>query len=90
MSNESENVPAVVEAPKGPEMSKELGEVFDALESVIADIRAKKPMLDIAKDNFEKLKNAVEGYDQLSDELKDKAKSFPTIGYHLGKILSSF
>ena len=70
--------------------SKELGEVFVAIESLIADIRAKKPMSEIAVGNFAKLQTAVEGYDKLGEELKDKQKSYPTVGYHVGKILASF
>lgn len=70
--------------------SKELSEVFIAIESVLADIRAKKPMSEIAVGNFSKLQTAVEGYDKLGEELKNKQKSFPTIGYHVGKILASF
>lgn len=70
--------------------SKEIGEVFDAIESIVADIRAGKSIAEVGVENFSKLQKGVEGYDKLSSEVKEKAKSFPTIGFHLGKLFASF
>ena len=53
------------------QVTKESHEVFEAIASIIADIKAGKDVALIAAGNLPKLMVAVEGYDLLDDEVKD-------------------
>lgn len=54
---------------------QETKEVADALTSIIADIRAKKSVMEIASGNLTKLYQAVEGVDKMDDEMKTANRS---------------
>lgn len=51
---------------------KESKEVFDFFSKLVGDIRAKKPVAEIATGSLGELVKAVEGYDQLDDEVKSE------------------
>lgn len=53
------------------QVGKESKEVVDALASIVADVKAKKPLAEVAAGNLTKLFAAVEGFDKLDDEFKD-------------------
>lgn len=64
---------------------KESKEVIDALVSLVADIKAKKPIGEIAGGALPKVIAAVDGFDQVDDEIKSENKA-DLIGY-MGKEL---
>lgn len=51
---------------------KELNEIRVALNKVLVDVKAKKPFAEIASGNFPALVAAVEGFEKLDDEVKEK------------------
>jgi hypothetical protein len=51
---------------------KEMNDVKVALVSVIHDVKAGKPIAEIAAGNFPKLVDALNGVDQLDDAAKEK------------------
>lgn len=57
------------------EVGKETKEVADCLRRVIEDIRAKKPIAEIASGNLSSLYTAVEGFDKVDDEFKHKTRN---------------
>lgn len=57
------------------EVGKETKELVDALADLVEDIRAKKDMSLIAAENLAGLLKAVEGVDQLDDEMKSSARN---------------
>ena len=73
---------------KEVEVTKEASEVFEAMAAIIKDIKAKKPVTEIAVGNFKKLSDAVEGFEQLDDEVKHKA-FYKTAGLGMGDIAES-
>ena len=64
--------PQVTIIKKEVELCKESTEVFEALESIIKDIRAKKAVNEIAVGNLQKLMTAVEGFEMLDEEVKNE------------------
>jgi len=52
---------------------KEVKEVFDLIEAVAVDIKAKKTAAEIASDVLPKFIAALEGVNLISEELKDDA-----------------
>ena len=76
---------------KEVEYAKEIGDVFVAVESMIADLKAKKPLAEIAAGNLGKLMTAVEGADQMDDEAQaNAAAAYGTVGYHTGRLAALF
>lgn len=63
---------AVKTVKKEVEVTKEISEIGEAAQAIIADIRAKKSVAEIAGGNLQKLIVAVEGYDQVDDEAKSE------------------
>ena len=55
---------------KNVKVAKETTEVFDAVASVIRDIRQGKSIAEISSGNLPKLVTAVDGFDQFDDEFK--------------------
>jgi len=53
------------------EVPKETKEVFDALTSILDDVLAKKGATEIATAALPKLIGAVDGYEKISEELKE-------------------
>jgi len=56
------------------EIPKESKEVVDAITALIADIKAKKSIAEISGDMLPKVVAAVDGFDQLDDEVKSDKK----------------
>lgn len=54
---------------------KESKEVVDAAVGLVADVKAKKPIAEIAANALPKVVIAVDGFDQLDDEAKSQQKS---------------
>lgn len=52
------------------EVAKESYEVFEAMEGLVKDIKAKKPVAEMVGGNLGKLMTAVEGFDKISEEVK--------------------
>ncbi len=52
------------------EIGKETMEVFELVAGLIEDIKAKKGVSEIAAENLPALYKAVEGFDQIDDEIK--------------------
>lgn len=66
---------------------KESKEVVDALKALVAEIKAKKPIGEIVASALPKVITAVDGFDQVDDEIKSENKS-DLIAY-LSKEISS-
>ncbi|MGB0452566.1 MAG: hypothetical protein ACPGJV_02545 [Bacteriovoracaceae bacterium] len=66
-------------------VGKETKEVVDALNELVKDIRAKKEVSVIAVENLPTLLKAVEGVDQLANEMKSVHRD-ATIAYSGMKI----
>lgn len=70
--------------------AQEIGDVGVALETLLGDIMAKKPIAVIAADSFQKLVAAVEGVDQVGAELAaDRVTCMHTMGYHVGGLVEA-
>ena len=61
---------AVQYVEKNVKVAKETTEVFDAMASLVRDIKLGKPVTEIASENLPKLMTAVEGFDKFDDEYK--------------------
>lgn len=64
---------------KEVEVCKESSEVFEALEGLVKSIKEKKDVAVIVAENLPKVMSAVEGFDKLSDEVKN-AHFYETAG----------
>lgn len=73
--SEVAEVSQVEVVPVSLSVPKESKEVVDAVAGIVADIRAKRPVAEIAVGALPKLLVAVEGFDQLDDEAKSKQRS---------------
>lgn len=62
------------------EVGKETKEVADAVSELIKDIREGKNLTIIAGENLPGLAKAIEGVDQLDDEMKHKSRN-ATVAY---------
>lgn len=72
------------------EYAKELDDVGYALVELVKDIKAKKPVAEIAGENLPNLMNALNGMDQLDDELdQHRAVALRTLGAHLGGLVDA-
>jgi hypothetical protein len=75
---------------KEVEFAKEIADVGEALYGLLADIKEKKPIAAIAVENLPALMSAVEGVDQLDDEIKASPEAaFSTMGSYLGKVIAA-
>lgn len=68
------------------EYSKETDDVLVAIVELVKDVRAKKPISQLAGENLQNLINAVGGADQIPDEEKDRKVFLQTIGYRTGEL----
>ena len=69
------------------EFAKEVDDVLVLLNTLVADIKAKKTAAEIAGDCLLKLKEAVDGVTGIKDELAaNKEVVFETIGYRTGEL----
>lgn len=76
----------VQSSPKQINPGKETSEALEALSGIFADIRAKKPVQEIAMGNLQKLYIAVEGADKIDDEIKSDLRN-DTAAYGVKVIL---
>lgn len=68
-------------------IAKEVDDVALLLVSIVQDIRAGKPLSDIATNNVAKLMDALAGVDQLGNEVKENRKVvLASIGYRTGEL----
>jgi hypothetical protein len=67
------------------EVGKETLEVFDLVAELIKEIKAKKPLAEIAASNLPLLYSALEGADKIGAELKSDVKEV-TIALGVAKI----
>lgn len=77
-----------VKIPVQLNVPKESKEVIDALTALVADLKAKKSLVEISTDMLPKLLIAVEGYDQLGAELKSDGRD-DLAGYAVTQILGA-
>lgn len=56
------------------QVPKEGKEVIDALASILKDVKAGKPIAEIAGGNLQKLIMAVDGFEKLGEEVKSDGK----------------
>lgn len=70
---------------KEVEVTKEASEVFEAMAELIKDIRAKKGVAQLTAENLQGLMKAIDGFDQLDDEVKHKA-FYKTAGLGMGEM----
>lgn len=61
-------------------VGKESKEVIDSVVGIIADIKAKKPVAEIVAGSLPSLMTAVDGYDQLGDEMRSDSRN-ETVAY---------
>lgn len=61
-------------------VGKESKEVIDSVVGIIADIKAKKPVAEIVARSLPSLMTAVDGYDQLGDEMRSDSRN-ETVAY---------
>jgi precorrin-3B methylase len=67
------------------EVGKESLEVFDLVAALVADIKAKKSMAEVAAENLPLLYSALEGADKIGAELKSDVKEV-TLALGVAKI----
>lgn len=79
---------SVVKIPVQINVPKESKDVIDALVVLIADLKAKKSLVEISSDMLPRLLVAVEGYDQLGDELKSDGRD-DLAAYAVSQILGA-
>lgn len=70
--------------------AKEVGDVGAALVFLLQEIKAKKPIGELAAESLPKLIDAVAGADTIKDELTANRKaSLATMGYHSGEMVDA-
>lgn len=69
------------------DVAKESKDVMDLLVVLVKDIRAKKTIAEISADALPKLMGAIDGVNQIPDEVKDRKVVMATAGYSLGEIV---
>lgn len=70
--------------------AKELGDVLALVVNLIQDIKQGKSGSEIAVENIPSLISAIEGISELGEEVKDRAATFSTAGFYVGKIVQIF
>jgi len=70
------------------EVPKESKEVIDALVVLVSEIKAKKSVSEIVAGALPKVISAVDGFDQLGEEVKSDGKD-ELAGYTVQQLLSS-
>ena len=69
------------------EYAKEVDDVLKLVVELVADLRAKKSISDVAAENLPGLMEALNGMDQVDDELKESRKVvLETVGYRVGSL----
>ncbi len=72
------------------EYAEEVDEVGLAVAELIRDIRAKKPIAAIAAENLTNVVKAVEGAEQVDDELEaNRRVALQTMGYRTGDMVDA-
>lgn len=72
------------------EYSKELDEAMVFLVSIVKDVKAKKPIGEIATGNLQGLINAIAGAEMLDDEfVEDPSVALQTVGYRVGELAAA-
>lgn len=72
---------------KEVDIAKEVDDVGRLLVELVADIRAKKSVTEIAGENIQNLIDAINGIDQVDDEIKANRKVvMATIGARTGEL----
>lgn len=70
--------------------AKEVGDVGVALKTLVADIKAKKSLSEIAADALPKVMAAVDGVGDIDDEVAaNRGAAIATMGYHTGEIVDA-
>lgn len=73
------------------QVAKEIDDVMLLFPEIIRQIRAGKSLMDLASSEFSNLVTAVQGIDQVPEELKaDRKVALQTIGYRTGEIADAF
>lgn len=73
---------------KTVKLGKETTDVFEALASVVRDVKLGKSISDISAGNLPKLMEAVNGFDQLDDEARADHYG-NTIAFGIGSIVDA-
>lgn len=71
------------------EYAKELDDVFVLAIELVKDIRAKKSATVIAGENLQNFINAVNAFDQIPEEAKNKLVALQTSGYRSGELAAA-
>lgn len=71
------------------EFNKETDDVMVLVIGLVKDIKAKKPMGEIAASNLSNLIQAINSADQIAAESKDHLVEFQTVGYRLGELIEA-
>jgi len=67
-------------------VAQETKDVYDLLIVLVKDLRAKKPVAEIAADALPKLMSAISGCDQIPVEAKNRLVMLQTAGYSAGEL----
>lgn len=69
------------------EYAKEIDDATKLLVELVADLRAKKSISEIAAENIPNLLAALDGIDQVDDEFEENRKvALATVGYRAGEL----
>jgi hypothetical protein len=72
---------------KNLKVAKEVSDVGEALVGIVKAFRAGKPVQEVAVGELPKVLAALDGVDQIDDELKaDRKVALATLGYHTGEL----
>ncbi len=72
---------------KEVDIAKEADEVMEAVVSIVKDLKAGKTIQEVGAGNLPKILAAVQGIDQLDDEMaQNKGVVLATIGYRSGEL----
>ena len=72
------------------QVAKELDDLGVLLVGLVKDLKAKKPLAELASSNLPALINAMSGIDQVDDELKNnKDVAYATLGSRVGELTAA-
>lgn len=76
---------------KQVEFSKELDDAMALVVAIVRDVKAGKPVADIATGNLQAFVEAMSGIDQVPAELAENRRAaLQTIGYRTGELTDAF
>lgn len=79
---------AIIQVQK--DVAKEVDEVLALMVGLVKDVKAKKPLAEIAAGQLVPLMSALEGIDKLDDEIKEnRAAVMATVGAKMGDLLDA-